>query len=217
MSPKPPRSVPRRDGEPPQAALRNHLIDVAERLLEVQPPAGLTAREIARAAGVSDGVLYNHFADKDEVVIAALLRRFEQLSIRFQASLPPAGVEPLHDSLEKIAKAALEFHSAGLPLVAGLISSPKLLRRFFDEIHGHGATMPAGVAGLARYFHDEQTRGRISAELEPMALVTTMFGAVLTVALAQHLTGAGHVPPERHLAAIVETLLRGALPRDDRG
>lgn len=214
MSPRPPKSVPRRDGETASAAIRNHLVDAAERLLEDTAPNALTAREIARAAGVSDGALYNHFADKDEVVIAALLRRFAQLSTRFEAALPAPGEAPLAESLDRIAAAALDFHTAGLPLVAGLISTPKLLRRFFDEIHGHGATLPAGVARLASYFHQEQVAGRIAPDIEPAGLVTTLFGAVLTVALTQHLTGA-HRAPEQHLSAIVATMLQGVLPRGD--
>jgi AcrR family transcriptional regulator len=55
--------------------LREHLLAAAERLLAESRPQALTTRAIARAAGVSDGVLYNYFADRDELVLEALVRR----------------------------------------------------------------------------------------------------------------------------------------------
>ncbi|MGK5558533.1 helix-turn-helix domain-containing protein, partial [Actinomadura kijaniata] len=53
-------------------SLRDHLITTAARLIAERGTAGLTVRAIAREAGVSDGVLYNHFADKEELLALAL-------------------------------------------------------------------------------------------------------------------------------------------------
>ncbi|MFG1675885.1 TetR family transcriptional regulator [Micromonospora sp. NPDC049282] len=59
MAPR--RAAALRGGE---QSLREHLIAAAARLLDRRGPAGLTVRDVAREAGVADGVVYNHFADK---------------------------------------------------------------------------------------------------------------------------------------------------------
>ena len=50
--------------------LREHLIATAERLISSRGTAALTVREIAREAGVADGVLYNYFDGKEEIFLA---------------------------------------------------------------------------------------------------------------------------------------------------
>lgn len=65
MSPRRAKATLGRVGTDPATALREHLVDTAERLLAEKQVGAITTREIARAAGVSDGVLYNYFADKD--------------------------------------------------------------------------------------------------------------------------------------------------------
>jgi AcrR family transcriptional regulator len=55
--------------------LRTHLIAVTESLLAEQGLEGLTTRRIARAANVADGVLYNHFANKSDLIFAGLVAR----------------------------------------------------------------------------------------------------------------------------------------------
>jgi AcrR family transcriptional regulator len=74
-------------GEHPQA-LRRHLIEVTQRLLAAHGLTGLTTRVIAREAQVSDGVLYNHFTDKDELVVAALGERITGSVARYLDACP---------------------------------------------------------------------------------------------------------------------------------
>ena len=46
--------------------IEGSLIDAAASLLAERETTAVTAREIARRAGLSDGVLYNYFEDKPE-------------------------------------------------------------------------------------------------------------------------------------------------------
>ena len=52
--------------------LREHLIAAAERLISSRGSAALTVREIAREAAVADGVLYNYFDGKEDLLANAL-------------------------------------------------------------------------------------------------------------------------------------------------
>lgn len=58
----------------PQAARREQLLDVAERLFVERGYADVTMEDLARAAGVSRPVPYNHFATKEGVFIACVKR-----------------------------------------------------------------------------------------------------------------------------------------------
>ena len=53
--------------------LRDYLIETAARLIDQRGSAGLAVRDIARAAKVADGVLYNYFEDKEDLLVHALL------------------------------------------------------------------------------------------------------------------------------------------------
>ena len=85
-------------GDRPQA-LRHHLIAVTQRLLAAHGLGGLTTRGIAREAEVSDGVLYNHFAGKDELVVTALAEKLEELGAQFHRDCPRAGAQDLRTGL----------------------------------------------------------------------------------------------------------------------
>src|SRR5262249_61477702 len=78
MSPRWAKATRGRAGNDPATALREHLINTAEKLLTEKQAGAITTREIARAAGVADGVLYNHFADKHDLILAAPIPRDAQ-------------------------------------------------------------------------------------------------------------------------------------------
>jgi AcrR family transcriptional regulator len=56
----------------PAAERRRHLIETAIRVFSDGSYRGTTTAEIARAAGVSEPILYRHFASKRELYLAAL-------------------------------------------------------------------------------------------------------------------------------------------------
>ena len=67
--------------QPGTATLGDHLVAAADSLLDDGAIGQLTTRQIARRAGVSDGVLYNHFPDKASLVLAALVRRYGRVYV----------------------------------------------------------------------------------------------------------------------------------------
>ena len=69
MSPRKPAVLRDRDGQ----NLREYLISTAARLIDERGSAGLAVRDIAREAQVADGVLYNYFEDKEDLLAHALL------------------------------------------------------------------------------------------------------------------------------------------------
>jgi AcrR family transcriptional regulator len=163
--------------------LREHLVETTERLLEAVKPASLTTRRIARAARVSDGVLYNHFADKDALVLAAMTRRFSASLERFRASVPEAGSNSVPENLDRIAEAALELHLALVPIVGALLSDETLLRRFLLEIHREEVGAAEIAEAVDRYLMAERALGRV-ADVDTTAAADLLVGGVAVRAFA---------------------------------
>src|SRR3954470_7140009 len=134
MSPRRAKEVRGRVGDDPAIALREHLIEHAEQLLAPRSAATVTTRDIARAAGVSDGVLYNYFSDKHELIVAALLRRITHLMHTYLADLPKAGTGTVADNLVRYALTMLDLFGHALPVVGGVVSDPVLLHRLMHAL-----------------------------------------------------------------------------------
>lgn len=209
MSPRRAKAVRGRVGDDPATALREHLIDTAERLLAERPVAGLTTREIARTAGVSDGVLYNYFADKHDLVITALVRRYGRLVRRFDGGLPRPGEATVEDNLLACARAALRMHLDGLPIVAGLLSQADLLRRFIDALHRDPYGPQLFHQRITEYLAGEQRLGRLPAAGDLDAATTLFTGATMMLATTRLMDVRTDEDPFARLPGIVATLLDG--------
>ena len=210
MSPRRARAVARRVDVDPATALREHLVDTAEKLLTERQITTITTRDIALAAGVSDGVLYNYFADKNELLLVALLRRYKGAVTRFEASLPEAGTATVEANLNVFACAQLEMQSDVLPIMTGLIPDSVLLRRFVEEMHGQPLGPQHTMERLTDYITAEQRLGRVPETVDPDAVNTMLMGATALLALTSLLSPAdARLQISEQLPLIVGTLMRG--------
>jgi TetR/AcrR family fatty acid metabolism transcriptional regulator len=67
------------------AARRNQILDAAARMFAEKGFHRATTKEVAQAAGVSEGTIYNYFANKGDLVIGIITRlaKFDQLDSEF--------------------------------------------------------------------------------------------------------------------------------------
>lgn len=207
MSPRRAKAIRDRDGDDPASALREHLIGAAERLLSERHVAAITTRDIARTAGVSDGVLYNYFADKNELVLTAVLRRFDGLIARFNADLPAPGVATVEANLLVYARASLELAADTLPLLTLLDSEPPLQQRLHDQIEPR----VFNPRRIVEYLQGEQRLGRLPA-VNAKAAATLLFGATTMLAHGDSSHGPSREQLAEQLRVIVATLVRGLNP-----
>jgi AcrR family transcriptional regulator len=213
MSPRRARAVAGRVGEDPASALREHLLDTAERLLGERQVSAITTRDIAVAAQVSEGVLYNYFSDKHDLLLAAMLRRYDGLMARFVACLPQAGMATVEENLQSLAAAALQLQSGVLPLMTGLITEPSLLQRFIGEMHERPLGPERTMQWVGDYIDAERRLGRVGADVEPGPFNTLLMGATSLLAFTGMLS-VGDTPQQvtGELASIVRALIRGLAP-----
>jgi AcrR family transcriptional regulator len=213
MSPRQARAITGRAGDDPAAALREHLIDAAERLLARSPITSITTRDIARAADVSDGVLYNYFADKNALLVAAVLREYRSLVGRYLASMPAAGTATVEANLVGLGCGVFELAGEVVPMIAGLISDPVLFHRVFEDLHREPAGPHLLREPLAAYLAEEQQLGRVAPGADLDAASMLLLGSASVLALTAHVTGGGGAPPRDQVRPIVETLMQGLRPR----
>jgi AcrR family transcriptional regulator len=211
MSPRRAKALAGRVGDDPAAALREHLVDAAATLLARTPLAGITTREIARTAGVSDGVLYNYFGDKDDLLVEALVRSLRRSIESTVPRLPEPGRGSVEENLTSIATTLFELAGEVIPMVAGLISDPSLLHRVLARLHEDPLGPQWFRAPLVAYIDGERRLGRIRADADAEALTLALLGSTAGLALASHVPGGDPVAAGR-VAAVVGQLVRGLRP-----
>jgi AcrR family transcriptional regulator len=112
--------------------LRMALIEAATRLIRAKRVETFTVAEAARAAGVSSGAPYRHFADRDALLDAVAAAGFARLKDETDAAMaahPPGSIEGLI--------------AGGCAYVAFGASEPELFHLMW------GATRPHAEGGLA--------------------------------------------------------------------
>lgn len=118
--------------------LRDYLIETAARLIDQRGDAGLGVRDIAREAKVADGVLYNYFEDKEDLLARALLVHVGAV----MHALPPLaapGAGTVAGNLASFIDSGLAVLMRVMPAFAGLRSQPKVLARFHAMVGGDAA------------------------------------------------------------------------------
>ena len=179
--------------------LRDYLIATAARLIDQRGSAGLAVRDIAREAQVADGVLYNYFEDKEDLLVHALLAHVGNVMNSAPQLLPAPGEGTVAENLRAFIDGGIATLLRVTPAFAGLIGQPKVLARFHAMVGGDPAFDPAsadgGAAGrddgeagrddgrglpdlLTAYLRGEQRLGRIRPGVDIDAAAALIIGAM---------------------------------------
>jgi AcrR family transcriptional regulator len=127
------RSERRRRG----TATRTRIIDATVRTLAEEGFVATSARAIARSGGFAPSVIYYHFDDRDDLLLAALDRTSETRLARYRQELESVtGAAELLGRLRALYSEDLaQGHIAAVQeLVAGAASSPCLGRAIVERI-----------------------------------------------------------------------------------
>lgn len=172
---------------------REALLDATHALVREVGIAGVTTKRIAEAASVSEGTLYNHFANKDELLTAVMRERMPAF-VRQVLELPGrAGTGTVEGHLTDLLRAALAFYAEVAPMLGNLLGDPVLLDDARQRPGGHG--MRRGVETVASYLTAERDLGRLAGTCDPASLATLLLGAAFHEAVARTIEGGD--PPVR--------------------
>lgn len=196
--------------------------DTRERILATAEPLFIdegyhrtTTKKLARAAGVAEGTLYLHFANKDDLLFQVLEANLSRFIAEFTVALQPQ--QPVDVNM-----------TGFLRVMLGHIREKPRLRLLFDREGEYLA--PEYRTRLHLIFEDVQDRldeifdwgkgrGDIRPEIDSRLLTKALLGFVQSLCRAfenptlpwdkrQALES-----PETIIAAIVDLLLAGASPR----
>lgn len=192
--------------------MRDHLVAAAAALIAERGSAGVTVRDIARAAGVADGALYNHFADRDELLALALRDHVQRVMAAARA-LPAPGTGSVAENLEAFVRSSVATLTKLTPVFAGFLDRPGVLQRFHVDFDP--ATTPESLPGaLADYLRGEQELGRVAADADVTAAATLLIGACHDRVLPFVFQQGTAVPrlPRALVTSLVATVLHGIAP-----
>jgi AcrR family transcriptional regulator len=133
----------------PAAERRSALVETALRVFSEGSYRGTTTAEIARAAGISEPILYRHFASKRDLYLAALDHVWSQARAKWEEAL--AAAPDVRSAFEEMGRGHMTTRDCKNQLaelwVQALSESPedaelrKHLRRHMREVHDYMAAI----------------------------------------------------------------------------
>lgn len=152
--------------------------------------ARTTTKEIARASGYSEAMIYKHFPDKTALFLAVLEERLPSFGPLAQELAEDAGDRPVRDRLRALARTAVAFYVASFPISVSIFAEPGLL-----------AARRAALAPL-----NAGPRHPLTA-LEDSLLLGACFQYAFFCCFEQRQPSAGEI--DAYAASVTETLLAG--------
>jgi AcrR family transcriptional regulator len=184
--------------------LSEQLFQAVERVLERDGPNGLSGRAITREAGVATGLLYNHFADLDELLAMFIVDRARAFVGHVEALSSRPGTGTVAGNLTEAATVMAPVITLMFNLV---ISRPSLARRLQELLHGSGLSLLTLEGAFAAYLEAEKRGGRVAAGVDAPALSIALVGAV------HHLLMTGRLGM---MGQVVDAIVGSLGPGDDR-
>jgi AcrR family transcriptional regulator len=156
--------------------------------------SAVTTRQVAAAAGVSEGTIFNVFADKDDLIAAA-----------FEAAIDPAPYERAIAEIDGRASFEQQLVRATELTQRRIVDIWRLVSQIGPRQHPKHGPLPDSAALLALF---ERSRRRL--RIEPLEAARLL--RALTLSLTHPMLATEPRPAE----AIVDLFLRGAAGRGRR-
>ncbi|HEY3684478.1 MAG TPA: TetR/AcrR family transcriptional regulator [Streptosporangiaceae bacterium] len=192
---------------------RERILDAASEVMRTKGLTSATTKEIARVAGCSEGLLYKHFRDKEELLVHVLKERMPT----FTEALDP-GRASVEANLVAVAHGALRFFQRSFPIMASMAAQPALMAATRDAMRKYGGGPQHPVDALAEYLRAEQRLGRVAAGAAVQPVAALIMGACFQQGFLSYVAeGAeGADIPESTAVTLVQPLLGALLPARDR-
>lgn len=196
---------------------RERIVEAAERVVRERGLARTTTKEIARAAGYSEGTLYKHFESKEDLFLAVLAERFPAFVALVEELPARVGRATVRETLQEVATNALAYYGEIVPMAASIFSEPRLLARHREGLRKRGAGPWMINETLASYLEAEERLGRVRKDANPEAAAAMLLGACYQRAFFRSFLGED-VPAEGEegfVESIVQTLMPSLSPTEE--
>jgi len=155
-------------------------------------------REVARAAGISQAVLYQRFGSKEDLFLRAMTPELPDV----EALLGPYPTRGAKADLRRIAERLVELFASMMPTLLHVMAHPGLGAARMKKWHATLPFVPI-LHGLAERFRRMHADGLIAASNAEAAAQTVM-AAVHSVAMLETMMHGAHAD---HRAAKIDALI----------
>lgn len=166
---------------------RLQILVVAVRLFSERGFRGTTTKEIAQAAGVSEAMVFRHFATKEELYAAILDHKACSSGTNFDPAVMAADAIARKDDravFESLALGALQYHEKDPEfqrlLLHSALEKHELSQMFFDQF------VRRVYEFLGGYIRERQREGAL-IEIDPAIMVRSFIGMVMHHSLNNNL------------------------------
>jgi AcrR family transcriptional regulator len=135
-------------------ARRQELLRAGVDLLRVRTPDEISVEDVARRAGISRGLLYHYFEDKDAFVVAVLEQASEELRQALRGNTQLSGRERIEAAIDAFIAYA-EAHAAGFRAVLTGAVANRSVAALIERTRERD--LDAFVAGVAAITPDPET------------------------------------------------------------
>ena len=201
-TPKP--VTPKRRGRP-SAGGREAILAAASTLLRERGVARVTSREVAALAGVSEASVFYHYKDRAGLLQAVFEHGLEPL----RRLADQMSGEDMFDVLITLGTTLEQFLDEALPVLSAAQSDVALRDLLAAYMTEYDLGPHRGVRGLGNYLAEEQSAGRVRADVDAYAVAMMFVGACYTRAAQRQLPRhAAALPPLEDIVRATEDLLR---------
>ncbi len=193
----------------PKTVGDRELLEIA-RVVFRQHGHTVTTRDVARAAGISQAVLYQRFKTKDQLFLAALT--LDAPSLGGLSEIEAAAKEDPRSYLAVFAAWLKDHNRNVLPSILTISAHPKYGKEMMDQIHRHNRA--GEIAAILRLrVRSWQQAGKIGP-VDVISFVHTFMQALHTKALIEVLSGDDVKIPSRpgEMRTFVDVFWNGLKP-----
>lgn len=200
----------------PAAKRREQLLDVAESLFAQQGYAGATTAQIAKAAGVTEPIIYRHFKSKRDLFVALIERTGKRTLALWQGD-----VSAEEDPAQRLSRILADNPMVSTEGRAGY----KVLLQAIPEVED--TLIAKAVAEHMRLLHEfltteikraqeaHRVTSRFSAEVIAWTLIHLGMGYGVVDAMG--VTGHGRDEKGTHVREVIARILVGPAAATDKG
>jgi len=168
--------------------MRERILAAAAQVFRDRGVTRATTKEIARAAGVSEGSLYNHFENKTALFGATFATVASGIAQAMRELMDSAGKDTVEENLARFAAEQIRFYGELLPMVGPVLADRELLA-WLQETPERSNGPLYGHAGLIGYLEAEQRAGRLTADAHPGAIAAALLGACQQYVFTARISG----------------------------
>jgi len=199
------------------AETRQRLLDAAAVVFSQRGFARSTTKEIAEAAGVAEGTIYRHFADKQDLFYATFSAKSAITADEFLRFPELAGKETVRENLRRFVSVIEDIEQTIAPFQASMWSDAELAEALGTskraaEVSAAGPPSDP-LLPLTRYLEAEQELGRIRDDVDCERAAFALF-AIPFASVTLNRALRGQMPTrDLDMMTSLDVVLEGLLPQ----